>query len=376
MSQQKTIQDLKKIVLAVKKYRQLCRKYKLQEAKPFKKNFEGYLQFALNAKEGIKNIKSGKLLISDIENDMDCVESAFLHGVQDWCNRIRHAIDSFEKNIAGAASGNGALKVGFFIFRQGIGRLAGQYKIISHIGIKLFEQITTSLNQKQDKEAQLSIQDIAEVWDSKISAYQKNVDEHRNLYKKFRAERKGVSEEDLLDEIAYWAKGSVKGLPTEEDIKRSMTEIWIKSTTDSNDPFEYLKGNLAGYIMVYVSYSKKLEKETGIGWKPGFVEWGNDYKPFFDDIPSDQAKTTLKMVQKLWPNTPLNKLPYSQQVEIWAYDEGGYKMGHCTLVKENNSWSIGNSNLNSKELQQEILSKYPACILSKLITTNDLTIDD
>lgn len=316
-------------------------------------NYEGLLVVLSEGKE------------KQLDDDMGCVESAFLNGIQSWCNRIRHSIDEFEKDLSSDPSFGAATSFAFLAFRKIISSLAGKYKLITTIGIKLFETIVESLSTQKDKEDNITLRSIAKTWDDKIKSFQQDIGEHRKMYQAFLKKRTKSSEEALLDEIAYWPQGGKGGLPTEDDVQRSMTELWIRNLKNSS----FLDGDRgalsAGYIYLEVDYSLELLKENNLSG--AILEKG-----YIDDLFNENA---LKLFKKLWKGKGIFDLPLDIELYVKVRGEDG-NHGFVIGQRINNSWKLIDYNYDTKETGKNILASMISDVAFKEVyKVEDLTLN-
>jgi len=305
------------------------------------------------------------------EENVEDLEYMFLIGIQTWCNSIRHSINTFEKEIGSDIDSELEL-FGFSIFKTIFDNAISSYELISELGFEVFSKIISDLDAKRNDENKISLRDIARVWDDRIKDFQKNIALHRKMFKTFTAKRPNVSQEQLLDEIAYWPQGGPKGLPTEDAILKSMLELWLKNLSDSSFDSNSHEGLKAGFIYLKLQYILPADynmDDSNIKYLaiPQILE---------SDIDDLYNPNALNLLKKLWKNSSILSLPLN--IEIIAYFEKPREKDpylHFGIINGKIS-ILGNTYTSSKEEKKAIEKIINNKTFWEYYRINILTTDD
>lgn len=298
-----------------------------------------------------------------IPEDISHVESSFLAGIQNWCQTIRHTINEFEKEINSGETSQTDF-FGLVVFKEVLNKVVGKYDLVSELGIELFIKIVNELEGKKNDEDKVSLRDIAHAWDDKITTFQKDVSLHQKMFQKFIANRPNVDEGKLLEEIAYWPKGGVKGLPQENAIQKAMLEIWMKSLDDEFFDTSTHVDLDAGFIYLKARYV--VNDATG-----KLINFPVFSQADIDDLENQKA---LDLFKKLWKNKSILATPLNIEIKV-SFGEG-IAPNYIKAGRINGQWELLDHNFAKK---QEALEAAALIVNDRtfwsVINVNSLTLD-
>jgi hypothetical protein len=281
------------------------------------------------------------------ERDWTTLKTDFVQAVQIWCNGMQHVVNNFEKDlkISDADSDNVALAKE--VLKVVIGEILPENaKLALDIAEPILNRIISELQS-----GEITLRSFCETWDGKFDSFKSDARAHDEMFANFRknVEKKcgsGLSLEAVSREISYLPNQ----LPQRDAVRKLLLKAWIESTEDEG-AFIDEWGDIAGYFKVTI-------------WREGRDQW-NMKECYLDD--TDEQAGVIAMLQKEYPNTALEKLPFLMRVFILH----GLNLRETTLAEKakNGGWSLksgmqvvfddwrksGKSNPTTKDLAEESL---------------------
>jgi hypothetical protein len=227
------------------------------------------------------------------ERDWTTLKTDFVQAVQIWCNDMQHVVNNFEKDlkVSDADSDNVALAAA--VLKVVVGEvLPKNIKLALDIAEPILNRVLSEIQS-----GEISLRSFCSTWDDTFDSFKSDARAHDEMFANFRTNvinecGQSLSLEAISRTIAYLPKQ----LPQKDAVRKLLLKAWIDSSED-----EILDGwdNMAGYFKVTI-------------WRQP-REW-ELREAILDD--TDEQAGVIAMLQKEYPNTPLQDLPFMMRVYI------------------------------------------------------------
>jgi hypothetical protein len=251
------------------------------------------------------------------ERDWTNLKTDFVQAVQGWCNDMQHVVRNFEEDlkISDADSDNVALAVA--VLKVVVGEvLPSNVKLALDVAEPILNRVLSELQS-----GEVSLRSFCSTWDGSFDSFKSESRTHDQMFATFRTNAINECGQSLsLEAISRTIIYLRDQLPKKDAVRKLLLKAWIESTEDEGrfiDEWE----NVAGYFKVTI-------------WRQP-RDW-EIREAILDD--TDEQAGVIAMLQKEYPNTPLQDLPFMLRV----YIHHGINLKYFTFAEKakNGGWTV------------------------------------
>lgn len=242
------------------------------------------------------------------DRDWTTLRTDFVQAVQIWCDGMRHVVNQFEKNVGQAKADPSDVTLAVKILDGLLSDfIPKNVKMARAVVEPIVKQVLQGVGS-----GKVNLRAFCETWDGRFDAYKSDRGAHDTMFEEFRRDLDRecggeLSLEFASERIQYLADE----LPNSEVVRRALLRAWIDSSEDESAWLGDVVDSEAGYFHVTI-------KRTGAD------KW-ELMKAYLDD--TDEQAGVIKMLQKEYPKTKLESLPFPMKVFIHHGIKGDFTKG-------------------------------------------------